>query len=258
MRISDFHGVSCRKRDRLPDTGITVANRRNPIPAFGGDEGRAIETHDAAVFSWAGFDRLFLRNSGMRRRGDAHGEDIRFVRLDNVGHVEDAADECALDGAERSAVEPDFSPVVDAFEGESDAASADIRWRVELYSIPIILFVEAFRDCEIVHPVVGIGIDAAIDHGSEHSAGNRCRHPVMGVEARLGDCWTIRICFWGGDHGPPGGERPLALSGNGKNFLRLQWLGYRGRERRFAAGHGCRILRCAIAGLRSGLDGPRL
>src|SRR6202008_3396827 len=131
---------------------------------------RAIETHDAAVFARPGFDGLFLRNSGMRRREDAHRDDIRFVKLANVGHVEDAADKCAPDGAERSAVEPDFSLIVDAFEGESDAASADVRWGVELYSIPIILFVEAFGDCEIVQAIVGIGIDAAIDHGSEHSA----------------------------------------------------------------------------------------
>ncbi len=60
----------------LPDSGVAVANAGNPVPAFGGDESRAVEAHDSAVFSGAAFDRLLLRNSGMRRRRDAHRQNI--------------------------------------------------------------------------------------------------------------------------------------------------------------------------------------
>ncbi len=52
----------------------------------------------------------------MRGRGDFYGERGGLVGGDVRGDVEDAADECAFDGAQIVAVNPDFGDVVDAVE----------------------------------------------------------------------------------------------------------------------------------------------
>ena len=91
----------------------------------------------------------------MWRRRNAHGENVRSIGLHNAGDVKDAADECALDRAEGLTIEPHGRRIVDAFEGQSEAASAGSFRRVKLYAIPIVLFVQALGDGKIVQAVVG-------------------------------------------------------------------------------------------------------
>src|SRR5438445_4900035 len=94
--IANLYGAGCGKSYRLPYASVAVANCGTPIPAFSGDEGRAIETHDAAVFAGTAFHRLFLRISGMGRRRDPHGEHILSIGLYDIGDIKNATNECSL------------------------------------------------------------------------------------------------------------------------------------------------------------------
>ena len=49
---------------------------RGSSPSLRGDEGRPIERHPSAVLAGPAVDRLLVRDAGMRRRRDAHGDDV--------------------------------------------------------------------------------------------------------------------------------------------------------------------------------------
>ena len=182
MRVANLHGTGGGKRDWLPDAGVAIADCRNPIPAFSGHERGAIKTHDAAVLSGAAFNGLFLGNAGMRRRRNANRENIGTIGFYDIGHIEDAANEGALDRSQCFAVEPNGGLVVDALKCQRETSASRLFGRFKFYAIPIVLLVQAFGDGEIVQAVIGVGIHSAIDHGGEDCAGNRGQHPVFGVE----------------------------------------------------------------------------
>src|SRR5579863_4427629 len=148
--VADFYGACRCQSHRLPDAGVAIADGGDPVPTFGGDERWAIEAHDSDVFSRSALDGLFLRNSWMRRRRDADGQDIRMVGFQDVAYIEDAANESSLDRADRLSVEPDCCCVVDAFEGESEPAFAGLFWQTELDAVPVVLLVQGFRDGKII------------------------------------------------------------------------------------------------------------
>src|SRR6202011_3728162 len=162
--VANLHVPGRSKNYRLPEAGVAVANSRNPIPAFRCHKGGAIQAHDPTVLAGTTFDGLLVRNSRMRRRRNPHRENILSIGVQNIGHVKSAANECSFDRAEASTIQPDLCAIVNAFEGQREAASLYPFGCAKFNSIPVVLFVQAFWDCKIVQTVIGIGIDAAIDH----------------------------------------------------------------------------------------------
>ena len=118
LGVADLEALRDAERDGLPDAAVAVADAGNPVPTLGGDEGGAVERLKASVFAGPAEDGLLLRDAGVGRRRDAHGEDIVLAGLEHGGDVEAAAAECALYRAKLFTVEPDGGGVVDAFEGE--------------------------------------------------------------------------------------------------------------------------------------------
>src|ERR1035441_7624996 len=100
----------------------------------------------------------------MGRRRNKYGEDILSGTPYQVGDVELAAQESTLETAQLPAIEPRFGGVVYTQEGEREVTAARTCWRVERHAIPVVLVGEGFRDGHVVETVIGIGIDAAIDH----------------------------------------------------------------------------------------------
>ncbi len=116
------------EKNLLPDAGVAIANRGNPVPADGAEKGGAVDGGDAAVLADAVAQGVFVRNAGMRLRRDEHGDDGLLAGLYLRGDVEDAADERAAHRADLHAVDPDFGGVVDAVEVEPDMAILVGAW----------------------------------------------------------------------------------------------------------------------------------
>ena len=230
----------------------------NPVPAFGGDEGGAVEAHGAAVFAGAALDGLLLRDAGVRRRGDADGEGIETLCSQECGYVEGSADEGALDVAETLAVEPDLRRVVDAVEGDGLMLAGGGGGSFELDAVPVVLLVERLRDGEIVEAVVGVGIESAVDHAGEDGARNGGVHPGGVGEAGGGEG-----CAGDGDGGG-GGELPARAQGPGLIAYGEEDGGVRGGQRlhdglavgRERGRHERGVLGLLVAGLGADLDGP--
>ncbi len=53
----------------LPDAGVAVAHRVEPVPADGGEEGGPVDGGDAAVLADAIAQRVLVRNAGIAARG---------------------------------------------------------------------------------------------------------------------------------------------------------------------------------------------
>jgi hypothetical protein len=141
LRVADFYPAAGSEDDRLPDTSVAVANRGNPVPAFGGDEGRTVKAHDAAVFARATFDGLLLGDTGMGRGRNANRESVGLTGFDSAADVENATDECAPDGAQGLAIKPDGGGVIDSFKRKSEMAAWRSVRSFEFGAIPIVLFV---------------------------------------------------------------------------------------------------------------------
>jgi hypothetical protein len=56
LRVAELERVRDAQRDGLPDAAVAVADAGNPVPAFGGDEGGAIERLEAAVLAGSAED----------------------------------------------------------------------------------------------------------------------------------------------------------------------------------------------------------
>ncbi len=117
LRVAQLEPVRRAQRNRLPDARVAVADGGDPVPALGGDEGGAVEYHRAAVLARPAQDGLLLRDAGVGRRRDAHGEHVT-PRLEQGGRVELAALECARHIAHAHSVQPHRSAVVDALKVE--------------------------------------------------------------------------------------------------------------------------------------------
>jgi len=66
MRIAEADGAGGFERYALPEARVAVAYAGDPVPPFGGDEGRPVDGELAAVLADAALDRLFVRDAGVR------------------------------------------------------------------------------------------------------------------------------------------------------------------------------------------------
>ena len=214
MRVQQPQPARRGQFDVLPDARVAVADPRNPIPALGGDEGRAVDRKAAAVLPRAGGDRLLMRDAGMRRRRHAHRQHIALSGPQVPGDIENAADKSALDGAQTHTVQPHLRGVVDAFESQREFPVLPIGRHIEDTSIPIVLPAQGIRDGKIVQSIVRVGIDAACDQSGQHGARDHRRIPTRVVVLRLRQRCTEcrpgcapRLERRSGTH-PPGTKRP--------------------------------------------------
>jgi len=80
---------------------------------------------------------------------------------------------------------------------------------LERNAVPVILVREALGNREIVEAVIGIGIDAAIDHRGENRAGNGGGQPILRGEVVFRN--LLACCF----DGWRSGQLPSALNDPG-------------------------------------------
>ena len=258
VQVADLHRPGRRQCHILPDTRIAVANPRNPVPPFGGGKRWSVQQFHSAVLSGPPFERLLVRNPGMRRRRNPHGQRI-FAACGNVRHVEFPAQKRARKSAEFFPIHPDFGGVIHAFKGEREPAPARRGRRLEFHAVPIVLVSQALGNGKIVQPVIRIWINAAVDHRGQHRA-RHCRYqPVLVGKADLGNL------FAGGFHlrrrlQPPTARelprivaRQLAMQVRRAQLFRngLLYSALAMRQRGW-------ILRRAVPGLRACLHRPML
>src|SRR6185437_5705613 len=209
IEVADGDGSCGGEGDVLPDAGVAIADGGDPVPALCGFEGGAVEHHDSAIVAGTGLDGFLLREARVRRRADADGEGVDAGSGEERCDVEVTADECSRDAAEVVPVEPDFSRVVDAVEGQGDLPAGSHGGRGELDAIPVVLVGECVGNGEVVEAVVGIGVDAAVDHGGQHGAGDGGDHPVLRREP------CLRNLLAGSAYIGCGGELPAAADSPG-------------------------------------------
>src|SRR5205085_12340156 len=105
LRVEDAHRPHRLQLDGEPQPGVAVADAGYPVPALGRDEGRAVDGQLPAVLADTALDGLLVRDARVRRRLNAHGDD---VLAHGRGDVELATDEGAHRAAEQPPVEPDL------------------------------------------------------------------------------------------------------------------------------------------------------
>ena len=193
----------------LPDPRVAVAYCRNPVPALAGNECRAVDRKVAAVFTGPSGDRLLVRNSRMRWRGNPHGQGVLADRPEHVRHIEAAANERATDVAQTTAVEPGVGGVIDALECESDAPGRELCRRIKFSAVPIILAVQGLGDREIIEANIGIRVDTVRDQCRQDRPGHDRLIPVRIIEARRRQQICRRRTLAGRDQAPaPQGPCP--------------------------------------------------
>ena len=191
VRVEQSHGAGGAQLHRLPQAAVAIADARNPVPAFARDERGAIDGEVAAVLAGPRGNGFLVRNAWVRSRSDAHGDDVRLTGLQLSGDIEHAADEGASDVAERFAVRPYLSAVVDAFEIQRELAAGELGGQRELRAIPVVLPRQSLRNGHVVEAVVRIRIHATIDQCRQHGAWHRGDVPGVITKARARDLCTI-------------------------------------------------------------------
>ena len=181
MRVEDADVAVRHQLHRAPQPGVAVANAGDPVPPLGRDEGRAVDRQLPAVLADARLDGLFVRDAGVRRRRHLHRDDV-LARDRHV--IELPADERAARRAQLLPVRPYLGGIIDAAEHHGQLPFGGLGRHGEAGAIPVILPRQAFGDLQVVQPVIGIGIDAAIDQRLQHRARHRRRAPRAARPAR--------------------------------------------------------------------------
>src|ERR1700722_13156966 len=76
LKIANLHRAVRSESDILPDSCVSIADCRNPIPSFRRGKGWAIDHLHAAVFTGAALDGLLLRNAWVGWRTYAHRQRV--------------------------------------------------------------------------------------------------------------------------------------------------------------------------------------
>ncbi len=192
----------------------------------------------------------------MRRRRNTDRQRVGLTGFQLIRHIEDAANESALGRAELRTVQPDLRGIVDAIEGERQLPASQFLGRDELRAVPVTLVRQRFGDDQVVEPMVGVGIDTAIDQRREHRARYGRRVPLVvaipRARERIATLGDLRLFA----HAPVR-QRPYI-----KGFVFLQRCGGNRRCRhgfvrgRLGFGKCPRILRFLQPAPRALLPGP--
>jgi hypothetical protein len=186
---------------------VGLPQMRVEVPALGGDKGGPMETHGAAVLAGAGGDRFFLGDAGIRWRRDA-SQSVGLSGLHQIGDAKASTNECSLDVAEASAIEPYDRMVVN----KRETAPGERPRRSKFCGIPVVLLVEGFGDGEVVQAIIGIRVHAAVHESRKHSTGNGRGHPVPGVEAGTGDLLPTDRDLGLSEQPPTAGKCPCVVA----------------------------------------------
>ena len=245
-RVAHAHGSGGAQHHVLPDAGVAVADRGNPIPALAAKEGGAVERAVRAVAARARLHGFLVPDPEMRLRPEMHRQDVGAAGRQRRGGVELAPDEGAVDLAQLLAVEPDLRVVVDAVEGQVDRAALPLRRRVEGDAIPPRLFRQV-GDQQVIEAVQRVGVNPLLHQGGEHRARHGRIQPGAGVEGRAGDLRRRRGNRGGvGQFPAPVEDEPPVRRQRGQR-VRRELRHARDRHRRHGLGKGVRVLRRQVA-----------
>ncbi len=128
----------------------------------------------------------------MRRRRNAHRQHIHGAGPNHLCHVKHATNERPLDRPNPLPVQPDFRRVVDSLKRQRQLLPLPICRRLEFAAIPVILLVQTFRNRQVVQSVLGIWVNALIDHRRQHGARYRSVPPTNRSKSILRDC--VAVC----------------------------------------------------------------
>lgn len=169
LRITERHWTCGMQLHVLPQTGIAIAHRRNPVPAFAGDEGRPVQRLHAAIFADTGRHRLFVRDAGMRWRRHPYRNDVP-ARLELLADIEATACECAAGTADLGAIDPDLAGIIDAVEQQFQSLALQCCRHIETAAVPPVLPAQRFGNRHVVEADIRIRIHASIDQRGEYRA----------------------------------------------------------------------------------------
>ena len=188
-RIVNKNRTRRREPHFLPKAGVAVAHGIEPIPADGAEEGGAIEGGDAAVLADSVRNGVLMWNARMRLRRYLHRQHRAFTRLDQLGDVEVAADERALNGSGLRAIDPNFRREIRAVEVHPNLAARVLFRNRDDGAIPVRGLVQAFRDngFAVVLAVERLRVNAVVDHAGQHGSRHPGCHPAGGLIAARGD-----------------------------------------------------------------------
>ena len=195
-RVLDDHRAGSRERDFLPDANVPVADRRNPVPTDRANKSGAVLRQGPAIAAEAEPHGLVIRITGMQRGQNLDGHRGGFAGRDELGHVEDAPREGALDRADTGAVHEHFRHVVNSLKVQPDLPARVTRRHGELHPIPIGRAREAFGNVvqhvglAVVQAVKRFGIDAVIDEAGQNGSRHGGLEPFAGLIGRLRNAFT--------------------------------------------------------------------
>ena len=126
--VANGQGAGAGDINVAPDADVAPGNGRDPVPSDRGVEGGIVGAEDAAV----AYVVLQVHGVNLARIGVGdypHGQVV--VPAEEVGNIELAAGERALDEAEFLSVQPDFSFPIYSVEIEPDLIAHESRWHAE-------------------------------------------------------------------------------------------------------------------------------
>ena len=191
-RIGYRHFSGSRQEDIVPNTDITSAHRRDPVPANRCVESRIVSTQDTSVEVRA-LCILFLDGTDMFVFDDLYSHYV-LTRNNYIRHIELATHKGTLDTAGLLTVHINVCFPVDTIEVQEDTFLFEVFRHGKLVAIPKVGVEERFRNHRLIVGIVRIGNSPNILVTAQDSTRHGSNDPVFRLEIRSG------YLFTGGSH----------------------------------------------------------
>ncbi len=181
-----------RQIDIVPDTDVTSADRRYPVPTNRRMERWIIRTEDSAVLIRT-HSVLFLDSSNVYILDDLNRQDVLSTTFHKIRHIKLSVHESTFNATDLLSVQKDIGFPIDTVEIEEQTSAIERSRNGESSAIPEVGIEKRFRDLELVVRIVRIGKGTDIMIAGEHGSRNSGKNPTLGLECRRRDQFTTRF-----------------------------------------------------------------